>query len=265
MPDPIWRQIAEDLRQKIESGQLGGDGKPLPAELELRDEYKASRNTVRDAVKWLVTRGLLETKPGQGTFVVQKIDPLITPLSTEIGAGLGGESAAYASEVQKRSRKPASSVPKIEIHQATGMIAEELRLAEGATVVSRHQERRIDSIPWSLQTSFYPMHFFTDGATRIIEAADIEEGVVTYMEKVIGFEQAGWRERFTVRAPDRTETDFFRLPDDGRIAVIETIRTGYDQSGHPFRVTVTTYPADRNQFLLTVGDVPDLPEGTSAS
>src|ERR1017187_4451955 len=108
MPDPRWRQIAEDLRQKIESGDLGSDGRPLPSELELSVEYDASRNTIRDAVKWLVTRGLLVTRPGQGTFVVQKIDPLITPLSTEIGAGLGGESAAYASEVQARSRKPAS-------------------------------------------------------------------------------------------------------------------------------------------------------------
>jgi GntR family transcriptional regulator len=259
MPDPRWRQIAEDLRQKIEAGQLGSEGKPLPSELELSDEYKASRNTIRDAVKWLVTRGLLVTRPGQGTFVVQKIDPLITALSTEIGAGLGGESAAYASEVQKLSRKPTVSDPKIEIHQAAGMIAAELRLPQGATVVSRHQERRIDRIPWSLQTSFYPMTFFTDGATRIIEAVDIEEGVVPYMEKVIGFQQAGWRERFTVRAPDRKETEFFSLPDDGRIAVIETIRTGYDQTGKPFRVTVTTYPADRNQFVLSVGDVPGLP------
>jgi GntR family transcriptional regulator len=257
MPDPRWRQIAEDLRQKIESGDLGSDGKALPAELELSVEYSASRNTIRDAIKWLVTRGQLVTRPGQGTFVFQKIDPLITPLSTEIGAGLGGESAAYASEVQARSRKPASSVPKIEIHQAAGMIAVELRLTEGATVVSRHQERLIDGIPWSLQTSFYPMHFFTYGATRIIEAVSIEEGVVPYMEKVIGFQQAGWRERLAVRAPDRHETEFFRLPDDGRIAVIETIRTGYDQSGQPFRVTVTSYPADRNQFILTVGDVPD--------
>ena len=269
MPDPRWRQIAEDLRQKIEADELASDNKPLPSELELSDQYKVSRNTIRDAVKWLVTRGLLVTRPGQGTFVVQKIDPFVTPLSTEIGAGLGGEEAAYATEtvaytyaVQKVSRKPTVAAPKIEIHQATGLIASELRLPEGNTVVSRHQERRIDGIPWSLQTSFYPMHFFTDGATRIIEAVNIEEGVVPYMEKVIGFKQAGWRERFTVRAPDRNETDFFGLPDDGRIAVIETIRTGYDQSGHPFRVTVTSYPADRNQFVLTVGIVPnpDLPE-----
>ena len=47
--------------------------------------------------------------------------------------------------------------------------------------------------------------------------------------------------------------------DDGRIAVIEIIRTGYDESGQPFRVTITTYPADRNQFVMTAGEVPMKP------
>jgi DNA-binding GntR family transcriptional regulator len=68
---PIYRQIADDLRQKIESGELG-HGDQLPTELELRESYDASRNTVRDAVKWLITRGLIETRPGQGTFVVHQ-------------------------------------------------------------------------------------------------------------------------------------------------------------------------------------------------
>jgi DNA-binding FadR family transcriptional regulator len=57
MPYPRWRQIAEDPRAKIEAGELASDGSPLPAELELRDQYDASRNTVRDAVKWLAMCG----------------------------------------------------------------------------------------------------------------------------------------------------------------------------------------------------------------
>jgi GntR family transcriptional regulator len=267
--EPRWRQIAEDLRRQIESGELGRDNTPLPSELELREQYDASRNTIRDAIKWLITRGLVETKPGHGTFVTQRIDPFVTPLSIEVGAGLGGEAAAYESDtrlytrsVEQQSREPESSVPRVEIQQARELIASELRLSLGATVVCRHQRRWIDRIPWSMQTSFYPMRFFELGATKIIEAVDIQQGVVPYLEEVTGIRQAGWRERFTVRAPDRDETEFFVLPDDGRIAVIETIRTGYDTEGTPYRVTVTSYPADRNQFIMTVGKVPDTPTTT---
>jgi GntR family transcriptional regulator len=253
MREPMWRQIAEDVRQKIEAGELGSDGTPLPSELELRDSYEASRNTVRDAVKWLVTRGLVVTRPGQGTFVVQKIDPFVTTLSTDIKAPK--DSIAYASEVMASSRIPRVSEPRIEIQLAVGLPAAELHLKHGA-IVSRHQDRFIDGVPWSLQTTFYPMRFVEQGADLIIRAEDIPTGVVGYIEEKLGIKEVGWRDRFLVRPPDQTETNFFKLPDDGRIAVIETVRTGYGEGGGPIRVTVTTYPADRNQFVMTAGKVP---------
>ena len=73
-PDPLYRQIAEDLRQQIESGGLTS-GQQLRTELQFREHYGASRNTVRDAIKWLTTLGLVETRPGQGTFVCEEGHP----------------------------------------------------------------------------------------------------------------------------------------------------------------------------------------------
>jgi GntR family transcriptional regulator len=258
MPDdPMWRRIAEDLRRKIESGELGSDGQALPSELELRDQYDASRNTVRDAVKWLITRGLVETKPGHGTFVVKQIDPFVTQLLTDIAAVPGGSSSAYASEVMATSRTADSRKPRVEIQEAAPLIVEELRLTADSTVVSRHQERFIDNTPWSLQTSFYPMRLIDQGAGRLIRAEDLPKGAVLYIEDTLSIKRAGRRDRFTVRPPDRRETDFFALPDDGRVAVFEIIQTVYDETGEPFVVTITTYPADRNQFVMTSGQVPD--------
>jgi GntR family transcriptional regulator len=253
---PRWREIANDLAARIKSGELGKDGAALPSELELRDSYEASRNTIRDAVKLLVARRLIVTKPGHGTFVAQKIDPFVTTLSNQIGGTLGGESARYASEIEARRRTPKETIPDIRIHLATGLVADELRLAKGVDVVSRHQQRFIDGTPWSLQTTFYPRSLVQKGAELLIEPEDLKSGVITYIEESLGIKQVGWRDQFIVRAPDQTESAFFRLPDDGRIAVIETIRTGYDEAGDPFRVTVTTYPADRNRFEMIVGRVP---------
>ena len=88
MPDPLYRQIAEDLRQQIESGELP-PGSQLRTELELREHYDASRNTIRDAVKLLITRGLVATRPGQGTFVVDKIEPFTITLDIKTGFGEG--------------------------------------------------------------------------------------------------------------------------------------------------------------------------------
>ena len=52
------------------------------------------------------------------------------------------------------------------------------------------------------------------------------------------------------------ESAFFRLPDDGRVSVLEQRRTAYAEDGRPVRLTVSVYPADRNQFSLIIGQVP---------
>lgn len=43
---PMYQQIADELRKQIESGALKR-GSQLPTELVLRETYGASRNTIR--------------------------------------------------------------------------------------------------------------------------------------------------------------------------------------------------------------------------
>ncbi len=261
--EPKWRQVAEDLRQKIESGELGGN-KALPSEVELMGTYDASRYAVRDAIKSLTVAGLVVTRPRLGTFVMERIDPFVTHLSADPGT-VGGKTATYESETQAyrpskeaQSRRLAVSRPRVEIQQAEGLVAAELQLSAKVDVVCRSQERRIDDIPWSLQSSCYPFALWTAGAKLLLEARDLPDGVVQHIAETTGIRQAGWRERITARAPTRHETEFFNLPEDWRFGVIEIINTGFDQSKKPFRVTVTSYPADRNQFIMEVGLVPPL-------
>ena len=64
MAEPMYRQIADDLRGKIESGEIA-PGTKFPTEIELMDQYNASRNTIRDAIKLLNTRGMVEPRPGR--------------------------------------------------------------------------------------------------------------------------------------------------------------------------------------------------------
>jgi GntR family transcriptional regulator len=262
MPDPMYRRIADDLREQIESGVLP-HGSQLPTEIELRERYDASRNTVRDAVKWLITRGLVETRPGQGTFVVEKIVPFVTQLTGDPATGRDDEGPVYVAEVEATLRKPTSTEPRVEIQQAVGVVQSELKLPDSSTVVSRHQQRYIDGTPWSLQTSFYPMSLVEQGALKLIQAPNIDEGAVAYLGTKLGLSQVGYRDRVTVRAPDGNETAFFKLPDDGRVAVFAVQRVAFDAHGEPFRLTVSVYPADRNQFAVSVGRVPDEPTAQS--
>lgn len=76
MDQPKYEQIADDLRMKIDSGEYG-PGSRLPTELDLGHQYEASRNTVRNAVNRLTRLGLVQTRPGQGTFVTPRPEPLV--------------------------------------------------------------------------------------------------------------------------------------------------------------------------------------------
>ena len=260
MTDPLYRRIAQDLRQQIQDGSLA-PGAQLPTELELRESHEASRNTIRDAIKWLVSNGLVETRPGQGTFVVERIDPFVTTLSKDPETGLGGgEGEAAFAEVRERGRIPTRSGPRVELRLADGNVAERLHVPDGTQVVSRQWEYFIDGIPWSLQTTCYPMELVTLGAHRLLMAEVIDTGSVAYLKESIGLIQVGYRDQILVRAPVESEIRFFRLPDDGRVSVLSIIRTAYqdseDEGAVPFRATFTTMPADRNQLVANFGETP---------
>jgi GntR family transcriptional regulator len=257
MAEPIYRQIAEELRRRIESGDLA-PGAKLPTELELREEFNnASRNTVRDAIRSLTARGLVITRPGQGTYVVDRIVPFEITLSTDSDTGLGGgEGVAYMAAARAQFRRPEATVPRVEIQLAAGRIARELQVNETSAVVSRHQKLSIDGKPWSMQTSFYPMKFVEMGATRLVEAANIEPGTVRYVAEKLGLDQVGYQDKVLARPPDEDEVAFFKLPENG-VAIIETIRTAFERSGAPIRCTVTVWPADRNRLVYNIGAVPE--------
>lgn len=257
--EPMYRVIADDLRLQIGSGQLR-PGAQLMTEVELREQYgrpdaPISRTTVRDAIKLLVAEGLIETRPGQGTFVRSRTVPFVSKLTADPTAG-GLEDAIYRSEVEEQGRTLVETTPRVEVQSPSADIARLLGLEEGIQVISRHQLRSIDGIPYSMQTTYYPMRFINDyKATRLWEARDIEGGVVDYLRN-LGIDQIGWRDRFILRPPDANESTFFNLADRVQVAMLEVRRTGFSSEGNPIRVTVTVYPGDRNQFELEAGEVP---------
>jgi GntR family transcriptional regulator len=262
---PKWRSIADDLRKKIESGEIAR-GAQLPTEQELQEEYDASRNTIRDAIRWLIQRRLVETYPGRGTFVSAKVTPFAVALSPRRGFGpAGGEGMAYVVNAQIQGRRPSMSDPRVEIRMATKVMARQLQITEGARVVSRHQQRFIDDRPWSLQTSFYPMDFLDRGAERLVDAAPITGGVVRYLADVLGLDQTGYQDLITVRPPSQDEARFFELPEHANVTLIELGRTAYASTGEPIRFTQTVYPADRNTLYYNIGEVPESVADITAS
>lgn len=66
---PLYFQLAELLKNKIESGVIA-NGDKLLSESEMIEKYKVGRMTVRNALSVLVNSGYLAKEQGKGTFCV---------------------------------------------------------------------------------------------------------------------------------------------------------------------------------------------------
>lgn len=70
----LAQQLVLELSQKIISGELPA-GSKLPTEQAFTEERGVSRTVVREAMSRLQAEGLVETRRGIGTFVVDAIRP----------------------------------------------------------------------------------------------------------------------------------------------------------------------------------------------
>ena len=65
----LFERIVEQIEARIVSGALRV-GDQMPSERELAEQFAVSRTAVREAVKILGKKGLVEIRPGRGTFVI---------------------------------------------------------------------------------------------------------------------------------------------------------------------------------------------------
>jgi GntR family transcriptional regulator len=93
---PVFKQIADQLRASIESGDLSPGGW-LPSEAHLCAEFNAGRNSVRSAIRVLVGEGYLESHAGRGHRVRERSQQAI------VKAGSGSRiSTRMPTEAERR-------------------------------------------------------------------------------------------------------------------------------------------------------------------
>lgn len=64
----LYSKIVDQIQRRILAGELKV-GDHLPSERELAEQFQVSRTAVREAVKTLSEKGLVQVFPGKGTFV----------------------------------------------------------------------------------------------------------------------------------------------------------------------------------------------------
>jgi GntR family transcriptional repressor for pyruvate dehydrogenase complex len=77
----IYQEIVRQVKAMIAEGRLKS-GDQLPPERDLAEKFVVSRTSVREALRALESLGLVEIRPGEGTFVREvSVESLIEPLA----------------------------------------------------------------------------------------------------------------------------------------------------------------------------------------
>jgi len=72
----VVEQIITSITEAIISGRFKS-GMKLPNEYELIEEFKVSRNSLREAIKILSAMGIVEIRRGDGTYICEQVNPSI--------------------------------------------------------------------------------------------------------------------------------------------------------------------------------------------
>ena len=127
----LTASATESLRAEIVSGRWSV-GQRVPNEAALSDLLAVSRGTVREAVRVLVSQGLLDTRQGSGTYVRSTVDASAA-LDRVKRTGLRDQWEARAALDLEAARLAASRRTPADIERMRQLLVERGTVADGGS------------------------------------------------------------------------------------------------------------------------------------
>ncbi len=230
---PVYKQIADHLREAIERGRLREDDQ-LPSEAQLMDHYGVARMTIRNAMRLLQDEGLVTAEHGKGSYVRSR--PPVRRLASDRFAQRHRKEgkAAFITEAEHVGATP--EVDRIEVSESRppAGVADRLGISDDASVVVRSRRYLLDGRPVELAVSYIPADLAR--GTPISDPNPGPGGIYARLE-----EQGHTLERFTedvtARMPTPQEARLLSLSPG--VPVFRLVRTAYDMDGRAVEVCDT--------------------------
>lgn len=231
-PLPYYAQLKRLLTERLDAEIPAGAR--LPGEIALCDAYGVSRTVVRQALDELESEGRIVRRKGQGTFAAaRKIDETLFQSLT----GLYEDVTARGEELR-------SEVRELAVTPATGEVAAELGLAEGAPVVFLERLRFVGDEPWVLARTYLP----ADVAPGLVDEDFSRRSLYGLLEDKYGVElDHGRRLVEAVPAPAALARALGLRPRD---PVLLLRSTAWDVSGRPVEYFAAYHRGDRSRFQV---------------
>ena len=228
---PMYRQIADALREKINAGELK-PGDALPTESSLQEAFGVSRVTVRQALKLLTEEQIIESIQGSGSYVKEeRVNYDIYQLT------------GFYEKLADRNVDTHSDVRIFEVLKADAKLAERLAIAPEDKVWHVKRVRFIKQKPVNLEETWMPLILFPDLTWEVMENSKYH-----YIEQVKKMAIDRSEQELVPVMP--TEEAIVALALDPAKPILEKVSRGFLKDGRVFEYSRNVFNSDDYRFTL---------------
>ncbi len=231
-PVPLYYQLAEQIREQIETAQLT-PGQQLPSERDLSERYRISRMTARQALTYLVRQGHLIVRPGIGTFVAE---PKLTHDTLHL---LG-----FTEEMLSTGQAISSRVLQHDVIEPPASVADRLAIPHEARAVQIVRLRYSQETPLLLETVYVPQALAPGLEREDLSSASLYD----VLERRYGLHLHHARQTLEITTARDDEAALFEIAHGASLLLLEGVT--YTDADQPVEAFKALYRGDKFAFRL---------------
>lgn len=225
-----YEEIAGIIRKRISDGTYPIDSH-IPTQSDLAAEFQVSRMTVKKAIELLTIEGLIFSKQGNGTKVLNSSfwDRDDAHFRLNVYNGL-------SRDMRDSNKELKSEIIEFAVEFPSREVAQRLQLESASPVYKIIRLRLVDGEPYVLEHTFMPVDL----------VPGLDEGVLTnsiyaFLLEKLGLKFAGSYRHITAEKPDHYDIECLNCQNNDPILQVEQVV--YLENGRPVE-----YSRSRNRF-----------------
>lgn len=237
---PAYRQVADVIRADIETGRLA-PGDAIPSIADLQRIHGVSNGTAQNAIRYLRSQGLIESRQGAGSFVREE-RPWVAVTASWWEPPDDGEPDYWTAQTKAHGFTGTQDILRVGPVEPPDLVRAEMGI-DDATVVLRDRVLYLDGTPMQLVQSYYP-HDIADG-TPLAEPQKIRGGAPKILA-ALPEPPVEVLETDLTRMPTEAERIALDLPD--AVPVLELLLTAVTAGGRAVEVITMVVRGDRHRI-----------------
>jgi len=154
-----YESVANDLVDRISNGEFN-ETKKLPTEDQLVEEYKVSKNTIRNAIRVLMKSGLVYLIQGSGIFIRE-----LHKYNTVFLSGTRGITKDHP------GKQLINKCLSLELIKADNNIAQIMQCQVGTPIYYIERLRIVDDVPYAIEYTYYNKDIIPYLSVEIVESS----------------------------------------------------------------------------------------------